>query len=400
MGRRFVNGSCKADDQACIHRQHWWWATEPCQRLTPPMVEDPHAETLNQTLFCETTNHSDSVPLSFFQPCRLCVKMLMRQLVRPQLDSPHPGLRRPYPVQLLITGPTSDGFWVRVWLAMKQASWARSVGLPFIIRYSSPIDKYSSAGQDGWHAFFSGGGSSAGGGSRLLQLDCRAKARLYEAGAAQIYPQDYRTALAVRALAARTLRDFDFKPRRRFEAAADAFWGARVPSGAAVLGVHLRGSDKLRGQRHAGAGAETLLNSSYWPLIRAFCCHHSGREHAVFVASEDARLVAWLRARMEQELPRTLLVEQSGVVRTTSRFAPGVALNGTSQVLGSLGGEVLMDTLLLSRCDYLLKPQSAVSEFATYLNPLLAVNSYQTFNMAGQPRPSWANASCHAPPKI
>ena len=42
----------------------------------------------------------------------------------------------------------------------------------------------------------------------------------------------------------------------------------------------------------------------------------------------------------------------------------------------SRGLEVLLDTLLLSRCDYLLKSASAVSEFAIYFNPALINRSH------------------------
>ena len=50
--------------------------------------------------------------------------------------------------------------------------------------------------------------------------------------------------------------------------------------------------------------------------------------------------------------------------------------------------QVLLDTLLLSKSDFLLKPSSAVSEFAIYYNPRLANASYD-FNLDGQPMPAW-----------
>ena len=54
----------------------------------------------------------------------------------------------------------------------------------------------------------------------------------------------------------------------------------------------------------------------------------------------------------------------------------------------SKGKQVLLDTLMLSRCDFLLKSASSVSEFAIYFNPQLARNSYD-FSIPDQPRPSW-----------
>ena len=52
------------------------------------------------------------------------------------------------------------------------------------------------------------------------------------------------------------------------------------------------------------------------------------------------------------------------------------------------GVEVLLDTLLLSKCDFLLKSASAVSEFALYFNPHLINRSYD-FGLEDQPSPAW-----------
>ena len=49
---------------------------------------------------------------------------------------------------------------------------------------------------------------------------------------------------------------------------------------------------------------------------------------------------------------------------------------------------MLVDTLLLSRVDYLIKSNSAVSEFAIYYNPKLVNRSYD-FSLPGQALPSW-----------
>merc|ERR1719231_436885 len=43
---------------------------------------------------------------------------------------------------------------------------------------------------------------------------------------------------------------------------------------------------------------------------------------------------------------------------------------------------------MLSRCDFLLKSASAVSEFAILFNPNLINNSYD-FSLPDQPMPSW-----------
>ena len=60
---------------------------------------------------------------------------------------------------------------------------------------------------------------------------------------------------------------------------------------------------------------------------------------------------------------------------------------------------MLIETLLLSYCDFLVKSSSAVSEFAIYLNPALAVNSYD-FGIADQRcAPRHVPAATKAPPR-
>ena len=62
------------------------------------------------------------------------------------------------------------------------------------------------------------------------------------------------------------------------------------------------------------------------------------------------------------------------------------------------GFDVLTDTLLLSRCAFLLKVASMVSEVATYLTPRL-INASYDFHIRDQPRPPWAYA-CRRDPGV
>ena len=62
----------------------------------------------------------------------------------------------------------------------------------------------------------------------------------------------------------------------------------------------------------------------------------------------------------------------------------------------ALATEVLVDSLLLSRTDFLLKCTSAVSEFALYWTPSLINRSFD-FCLHEHPLPSWAVGAV-APP--
>ena len=62
---------------------------------------------------------------------------------------------------------------------------------------------------------------------------------------------------------------------------------------------------------------------------------------------------------------------------------------------------MLIETLLLSYCDFLVKSSSAVSEFAIYLNPKLMANSYD-YGIADQrystALPKWVPPPLRVPP--
>ena len=319
---------------------------------------------------------------------------------------------------LRITGPVSDGFWVRALVVMSQTAWARRLGLPVSISYRSQYDAYLDSHderRDGWTQFFEPLKRNLTGGERkrllsnpighanilgkLVQLDCLAAARAWEAYSN--YAPNYRAASMQRKLRTELVRSLPVEPRRVFHQAADTFWResglGHAANNGTVLGVHLRGTDKQGGIQR---GARPFL-----PLIRAYLCHWPTA--FVFVATDDLRLLHELRDALTGILDPSHLIYRSNVLRSNSSLNPGfhapdLNLHGNK----NLAHDVLLDVLLLSRCDFLLKSISAVSEFALYWNPKLHVNSYDV-QLRGQPMPKWADgdtkcekkAAAHAPHK-
>jgi len=123
---------------------------------------------------------------------------------------------------------------------------------------------------------------------------------------------------------------------------------------------------------------------TYLPLIRAYLCHRPGA--AIFVATDDIRYLRQMRAA----LPGTRIVARE-VPRGEGDMNP-VLDGGNANASATAGIDVLVDTLLLARCQYLLKCASMVSEAATYFSPRLINESFD-FHVRNHPSPAWAACS-------
>ena len=119
-----------------------------------------------------------------------------------------------------------------------------------------------------------------------------------------------------------------------------------------ILGVHVRATDKEK-----KIGGDIVRPSSYYRHIDA--CLREAPSTAIFLATDSPSVVAEMRARY----PGRLLVrglarsEKNAIFDTAARTATA----GSRQ-----GRDVLIDAILLSRTDGLLKSSSAVSEFAAW----------------------------------
>ena len=126
-----------------------------------------------------------------------------------------------------------------------------------------------------------------------------------------------------------------------------------------VLGIHMRGTDK--GSAKLSPELMRIIKPrEYFPYIDEYIHKHSNCK--IFVATEQQQFLRQMTSRYGE---RILSYE---AIRTTGLRNP-FHLHGSGYRKGE---EVLIDCLLLSRSDYLLKCTSAVGEFAMYFNPNLA----------------------------
>ena len=134
----------------------------------------------------------------------------------------------------------------------------------------------------------------------------------------------------------------------------DEMWNEFFAEDDFVLGIHLRGTDKRFGGRK-------IPPKEHFPYIDYFIKHMNAK---IFLATDDPAYLIILKktygdrvffADCHRHVKNSFLVDEG------SPYHKGL--------------EVLKDVLLLSRCNFLLKSTSAVSEFAIYFNQDLHENS-------------------------
>ena len=273
-------------------------------------------------------------------------------------------------------------------MVLKQALWATARGIPFFVdlhgganvtcgsvRGTTRVcDAYAGPqiDSDGWSSYFEpipkrlaidGSGVKP----KVVEMDCVAAAYYYDP---DIYPMNVDSAQTIRLRMSRLVAQW-LRVRPKLLAQANHEWTSRVlrpdpRPGTAVstLGVHLRGSDKSILPR--------VDPAAYWPLIDAFLATHSNPR--IVLATDDATYAR----RLVQRYGASVVRQQRGgeYLFRDSRGAAMWKMRTKLHGAHLMGVQVLLDTLLLSRCDYLLKAASAVSEFAIYFKPRLINNSF------------------------
>ena len=416
-----------------------------CSRKTPCLIRDSDTAQLSASLYCSLTSRDTLPPL-----CRhvlasqvhnpYCLPLPQRQQPTDHLDAaPRHWLRarwnRPrrllganectlWPNNtkrkerkhvtfgttvhtedqltnrvLLVTGPVSDGFWVRVITVLAHAIWAKLNGLSVAVRYNSERDNYFDRAiapdEDGWTRYFEPINPPTGASTSFVQLGCHAGARAWEQFG--LYARGSKEAAEQRETRVRLMAELGVRPQKRWIREVDDFWVRHVESfgaGRPVVGVHMRATDKA---------SHILPTSTYIRTLNAFMCHFPSA--IVFVATDNEVSLEAVRQWSRRSRHRAPVVSRPAIRSRSHRSKcdrrglctktnPGVhahVLNLTAQA-ATLGEDVLLDTLLLSRANFLLKGTSAVADFALYFNPALAANTVE-YELSPSPQHDWANLS-------
>jgi hypothetical protein len=122
-----------------------------------------------------------------------------------------------------------------------------------------------------------------------------------------------------------------------------------------VLGIHIRGTDKVW-------GGKKVVPEDYFPYIDKIKLNNLNFK--IFLATDDPDYI------------EPIILRYPGIVKYTNaqRNKQNVFLCTDGSTYHK-GLDVLTDSLLLSKCNFLIKSNSAVSEFAIYFNLDLHENS-------------------------
>ena len=290
---------------------------------------------------------------------------------------------------LRVTVAAQENFWVNLLTVLGQAAWAYAHGLKHTIvvqrrsagAYLSPQESSGSR----WELLFEQPTPPARIPFRehhFVQMDCRAAGHLYPTREEE-YPQTIAMATAVRHMRAQQVWRWA-RVQQPILARANLIWKEDVlprarGSRRAILGVHMGTADN--------ALRPMPPPSAYVPFIKAFL-NNNGPHSMIFLATDDAAFHALVLRTFGTE--RVIQRRDGRTLSGSADRAMGPTERSSEQVeVRRRGAEVLLDSLLLSRCTYLLKAASYVSEFAIYYNLRLMNHSFD-LSIQDQPVPDWA----------
>ena len=117
-----------------------------------------------------------------------------------------------------------------------------------------------------------------------------------------------------------------------------------------MIGVHARGTDF--------GYADPLPLARFYESIDQLIIQQNIQDYKIFLATDQTQFVQ----QFQEKYPG--LVVTTDALRSTNHIAPFKKTGGSSF---QKGADVLIDMLLLTKCDYIMKGAAAVGEFALWL---------------------------------
>ena len=322
--------------------------------------------------------------------------------------------RAPRVALRIVMNHGSAGFFAYMLFAINQLLFARRNGLTAVVDFGECTvnghDHYASGGrnlyfdrQHGpnmWEYYFEPVSAVRPPAAEVRTLPSRMLWRLHHESKASVYAYYYGRFASKRATGydarwfqtmrhrAHSVLEQYVRLKPHVQEAVESFWRRELADRRPVLGLHARGTDK-----EASIGGSIVPPSSYVRHIEQYLRVHSNA--TIFVATDSPSFLAWFRQRYGARV----------VARPALRSEANAFRDPAMKDHYRKGLDVLLDALLLSRSDYLIKSSSAVGEFAIYFNPTLHTRSVdvqfedsegQTASRTAQ-LPSYTQADAGAP---
>ena len=167
------------------------------------------------------------------------------------------------------------------------------------------------------------------------------------------------------------------KPHFEILDAVDSYVNENFHSYKAVLGVHVRLTDAAAGMESRRViNMVDILNSVDSWLSKN---HNSG----IFLASDEEQVVSMFNSRYPG-----IVYSQDCIRSTDGTSIHGHYDEGVQGSAYSKGREVLIDALILARCDHLIRTHSRVTAFSICWNPLLTYQDLE-LELLGVNRTPW-----------
>ena len=138
-----------------------------------------------------------------------------------------------------------------------------------------------------------------------------------------------------------------------------------------MLGLHIRGTDKL-----SNVGGRIIKPEEYAPLVALYLRRRP--DALIYVATDSPRFVAEMRDEHGERL-----VAYDALRSERNAFADASVSDNYKK-----GEDSLIESPMLSCSNFVMKPASALSEFAVYFNPRLHNHTLELQYEAGRPDPS------------
>eukprot|EP01083_Nonionella_stella_P068596 182304_1 len=165
----------------------------------------------------------------------------------------------------------------------------------------------------------------------------------------------------------------------------DAIWNSVFGNKYTVMGVQMRGSDKVQ----KWSIRRAVSPQEYMPYIAAFVQYY-GAKGRIFFATDDKNYLGFLKTNWNAYVDTysfaEVVVTQGNVTRSDDKTA---IFNFKHVSKYAIGREVLMDILLLAKCDWFIHSASAVSEAVFFNNIKLHNQSVHLEYTVNRQVPFW-----------